>query len=193
MNQTTQLSKLIKISLMGVIAFIIMFFELAIPLFPAFLKIDLSDIPPLITGFALGPVAGVGVELVKNLLHLFRTSTGGVGELANFIVGSAYVVPAAIIYQKHKTKKMALIGMLVGTVSMGIVGAVANYTFILPFYAKIMPLEAVIEFAAAANKYIVDMKTLILYGIIPFNLFKGIVLAIITIPVYKKVSKVLHQ
>lgn len=193
MNRSSNLSQLIKISLMGVIAFIIMFIEFAIPIFPAFLKIDLSDLPAIITGFALGPVAGVGVELIKNLLHLFRTTTGGVGELANFIVGSAYVIPAALIYKKHKTKRTAIIGMLVGTLSMALFGAIANYTFILPFYAKIMPLEAIIEFAAAANKYIVDMKTLILYGIIPFNLFKGIVLAIITFPVYKKISKVLHQ
>ncbi len=193
MNQSSNLSKLIKISLMGVIAFIIMFIETAVPLFPAFLKIDLSDIPAVITGFALGPVAGVGVELIKNILHLFRTSTGGVGELANFIVGSAYVIPAALIYQKHKTKKTAIIGMLVGTVSMALFGAIANYTFIMPFYAKIMPIEAIIGMAAAVNKYIVDMKTLILYAIVPFNLFKGIVLAIITLPVYKKVSKVLHR
>lgn len=193
MNQTSNLSKLIKISLMGVIAFIIMFIETAVPLFPAFLKIDLSDIPAIITGFALGPVAGVGVELVKNILHLFRTSTGGVGELANFIVGSAYVIPAALIYQKHKTKKTAIIGMLVGTLSMALFGAIANYTFIMPFYAKIMPIEAIIGMAAAVNKYIVDMKTLILYAIVPFNLFKGIILAIITFPVYKKVSKVLHR
>jgi riboflavin transporter FmnP len=178
---------------MGVIAFIIMFIETAVPLFPAFLKIDLSDIPAIITGFALGPVAGVGVELVKNILHLFRTSTGGVGELANFIVGSAYVIPAALIYQKHKTKKTAIIGMLVGTLSMALFGAIANYTFIMPFYAKIMPIEAIIGMAAAVNKYIVDMKTLILYAIVPFNLFKGIILAIITFPVYKKVSKVLHR
>lgn len=193
MNRSTNLSQLIKIALMGVIGFLIMFLEFAVPLFPGFLKIDLSDIPALITGFALGPVAGIGVELIKNLLHLFRTTTAGVGELANFIVGCAYVVPAALIYRRNKTKRTAVIGTLVGTVSMAVFGAIANYAFILPFYAKIMPLEAIIEFAAAANKAIVDIKTLILYGIIPFNLFKGLVLAIITFPIYKKVSKVLHQ
>lgn len=193
MNRTTNLSQLIKIALMGVIGFLIMFLEFAVPLFPAFLKIDLSDIPALITGFALGPVAGIGVELIKNLLHLFRTTTGGVGELANFIVGIAYVVPAALIYHRNKTKRAAVVGMLVGTVSMAFFGALANYTFLLPFYAKIMPIEAVIGMAAAANSAIVDIRTLILYGIIPFNLFKGIVLALITFPIYKKISKVLHQ
>lgn len=193
MNRSTNLSKLIKISLMGVIAFIIMFFELAVPLFPAFLKIDLSDIPAIITGFALGPVAGVGVELIKNMLHLFRTDTGGIGELANFIVGSAFVFPAALLYAKKKNKQMAIIGMLIGTVSMAVFGGLANYFIILPFYSTFMPLDTIIEFAAAANKYIVDIKTLIIYGIIPFNLFKGIVLSIITIPIYKKVSKVLHK
>lgn len=193
MNQASSLNKLIKISLMGVIAFIIMFIEFAIPIFPAFLKIDLSDIPAIMTGFALGPVAGVAVELVKNVLHLLRTSTGGVGELANFLVGSAFVFPAAYLYSKKKDKKTAIIGMIVGIISMAVVGALANYYILLPFYTTFMPMEAIIGMAAAVNSLIVDLKTLILYAIIPFNLVKGIILTLITIPVYKKVSKVLHR
>ena len=193
MNQTSSLNKLIKISLMGVIAFIIMFIEFAIPIFPAFLKIDLSDIPAIMTGFALGPVAGVAVELVKNVLHLMRTSTGGVGELANFLVGSALVFPAAYLYSKKKDKKTAIIGMIVGIISMAVVGALANYFILLPFYTAFMPMEAIIGMAAAVNSLIVDLKTLIFYAIIPFNLVKGIVVTLITIPVYKKVSKVLHR
>ncbi|MBN2259423.1 MAG: ECF transporter S component [Clostridiales bacterium] len=193
MNQTSNLNKLIKISLMAVIAFIVMFFEIALPIFPEFLKIDLSDIPALITGFALGPVAGIGVELVKNILHLFRTSTGGVGELANFLVGVAFVYPAALIYSHKKDKKSAIIGMVAGTVSMAIVGALANYYILLPFYENFMPIEAIVGMAAAVNNLVVDMKTLILYAIVPFNLVKGIVVSLITIPVYKKISKVLHR
>lgn len=193
MNYTSNLNKLIKISLMGVIAFVIMFLEFAIPIFPSFLKIDISDIPAIITGFALGPIAGVAVELVKNILHLFRTSTSGIGELANFLVGSAFVFPAAYLYSKKKDKKTAIMGMMIGTISMAVVGGIANYYILLPFYSNFIPIEAIVGMAAAVNSLVVDLKTLILYAIIPFNLVKGIVLTLITIPVYKKVSKVLHR
>ena len=193
MNYTSNLNKLIKISLMGVIAFVIMFLEFAIPIFPSFLKIDISDIPAIITGFALGPIAGVAVELVKNILHLFRTSTGGIGELANFLVGSAFVLPAAYLYSKKKDKKTAIIGMIVGIASMAVVGALANYYILLPFYSNFMPIEAVVGMAAAVNSLVVDVKTLILYAIIPFNVVKGIVITLLTIPIYKKISTVLHK
>ena len=183
---------MIKSSLLGVIAFIIMFLEFPLPLFPDFLKIDLSDVPAVIAGFALGPVAGVLVEVIKNLLHLLRTTTSGVGELANFLVGVAFVVPASYIYSIKKDKRHALVGMIVGIVVMGIVGAIANYYVLIPFYSKFMPIEAIIEWASTANKYIVDLKTYILYAVVPFNLVKGVIVSIVTLLVYKRVSKVIH-
>ncbi|MDM8533526.1 ECF transporter S component [Clostridiaceae bacterium HSG29] len=123
-----------KISILSVIAFILMQIELPLPIFPSFLKVDLSDLPALIGGFALGPAVGILIELFKNLMHLTRTSTSGVGELANFLVGIALVVPASMIYFKNKTKKNAIIGLLVGTIVMGIVGGIFNYFVLLPFY-----------------------------------------------------------
>jgi riboflavin transporter FmnP len=183
---------MIKISLMGVISLIIMFFEISLPIFPSFLKIDLSDIPALITGFALGPVAGVLVELIKNLLHLLRTSTGGIGELGNFLVGAAYVLPAALYYKQHRNKKGALVGMGLGTLGMGIMGGLANYFILLPFYETFMPIEIIVDMAAAVNHLVVDLRTLIYYTIIPFNLLKGILVALVTLPLYKKIARVLH-
>lgn len=194
-NKKFDLSTQLKITLMGVLAFIIMFMELPLPMFPEFLKIDVSDVPALMAGFALGPIAGVLVELLKNVLHLLRTSTVGVGELANFLVGAALVVPASIIYKKDKSRKNAIIGLLVGIVCMAGMGAIANYFILIPFYEKVMgfPVEAIVGMSAAVNGAIKDLPTLILYAIVPFNLLKGIVVSAITVALYKYVSPLLHK
>ncbi|MCD5411179.1 MAG: ECF transporter S component, partial [Clostridiales bacterium] len=114
---------IVKIAILGAIAFGIMLIQFPIPIFPAFLKIDLSDVVALVGGFAIGPVAGVVVQLIKVLLHfIIRTSTGGVGELANFIIGASFVFPAAFIYHMKKDKKHALVGLIVGTITMTIAG-----------------------------------------------------------------------
>jgi len=182
-----------KISILSVIAFILMQIELPLPIFPSFLKVDLSDLPALIGGFALGPAVGILIELFKNLMHLARTSTSGVGELANFLVGIALVVPASMIYFRNKTKKNAIIGLLVGTIIMGIVGGLFNYFVLLPFYANVMkfPMDAIVSMGTIVNKNIVDVKTLIFYAIIPFNAFKGVVISVFTLLVYKRISRLL--
>ncbi|QEK11347.1 ECF transporter S component [Crassaminicella thermophila] len=183
---------LVKIAILSVLSYVIMFIEVPIFFFPGFLKIDLSDLPALIGGFALGPAAGVIIELIKNLLHfLTKTTTGGVGEFANFLIGIALIIPACASYNKYKTKKGAITGIVIGIIAMSIVGGLANYYMLIPFYAKIMPLEQIIAWSAAANGAIVDVKTLVLYGIIPFNLLKGTIVAILTSVLYKKLSPIL--
>ncbi len=184
---------LVKTAMLSVIAFVLMLLESQIPFFPEFLKIDLSDLPALIGGLAMGPLAGVAIEAVKNILHLLMTTTGGVGELANFLIGSSLVVPAALIYRRKKTKAMALVGLMAGVVTMAVAGALANYYLLLPFYSTFFPLEAVIAMSAKANPAIKDLGSLILYGIVPFNLLKGLVLSILTLAVYKRISRVLHS
>lgn len=185
-------SALVKISLLSVIAYILMLLELPIPFFPGFLKIDLSDMPALIGAFALGPIAGVIIELIKNMLHLItKTTTGGVGELANFLIGISLVIPAGIIYGKSKKRSSALWGMLLGTALMAVAGGIANYYILIPFYSKIMPIEQIIQLSAAANGAIKDLKTLIIYGVVPFNLLKGIVVSCFTLLIYKKISHLL--
>lgn len=194
-NKKFDLSTQLKITLMGALAFIIMFLELPLPMFPDFLKIDISDVPALIAGFALGPVAGVLVELLKNALHLFRTSTSGVGELANFLVGSALVVPAALVYNRNKSRKSAIIGLLIGIISMAVMGAIANYFILIPFYEKAMgfPVDAIVGLGAAVNGAIKDLPTFILYAIVPFNLLKGVIVSALTVGLYKYVSPLLHK
>jgi len=185
---------LTKIAILSVFAYVIMFIEMPIFFFPGFLKLDISDLPALIGGLALGPVAGIMIELIKNVLHLItKTTTGGVGELANFLIGIALVIPTSIMYNKHRSKKSAVVGMLIGTIMMTIVGGIFNYFILLPFYAKIMPLEQIIAWSSAANSAIVDLKTLVYYGIIPFNILKGIIVSVFTFLLYKKLSPVLKS
>lgn len=190
-NKKYSVNTMTKVSILSVIAFIVMFIEAPVFIFPGFLKLDLSDVPALIAGFALGPAAGVAVELLKNILHLLRTTTGGVGEIANFVIGASMVAPAAYVYHKRKDRSGAIVGLAIGILVMSIVGALANYFVLLPFYQNFMPLDAIIGMSSAANGAIVDIKTLILYGIIPFNLFKGIIVAIFTMVLYKKMSGLL--
>lgn len=191
-RQLASTKTLTKISILSVIAYLIMLLEVPVMFFPGFLKIDLSDIPALIGAFAMGPAAGIMIELIKNILQFItKTTTGGVGELANFLIGVTLIIPAAIAYRQYQSKRTAVIGMIIGILVMGIMGGLANYYILLPFYAKIMPMEQIISWSAAANGAIVDMKTLILYAIIPFNILKGIVIAVITTMLYKKLSPIL--
>lgn len=183
-----------RIAILSALAFVIMFAEFPIPLFPVFLHIDFSDIPALLAAFALGPWSGAMVELIKNLIHLMITKTVGIGELANFIVGAAYVIPAGYVYKAMKNKKGALYGLIAGTVSMGIVASIFNYFVLLPLYATVLhfPIDAIVGMGTEANGAIVSVKSLVAYGILPFNLIKGIVVSIVVLLIYKKLSPLLH-
>ncbi|KGG81225.1 ECF transporter S component [Caloranaerobacter azorensis] len=188
---------LTKISVLSVLSFLIMYIEVPLWFTPEFLKIDLSDIPALIGAFALGPMAGVMIEFVKNILHLVikGTSTMGVGELANFLVGSALVYTAGYIYFKNKTFKGAILGMVIGTVMMTLIASLSNYYFLIPFYAKLFgaPVDAFVEMGAKVNKFVADYKTFILFAIVPFNLLKGVIVSLATILLYKRISPILHR
>lgn len=193
-KQRITTNSLVKISVLSVLSYILMVVDFPLPMFPSFLKLDFSDIPALLGAFAIGPMAGVMVQLVKVILHfLTKTSTGGVGELANFLVGISYIVPAAIIYHRKKDRKHALIGLIAGTIAMTVVGAVVNIYITLPFYSAFMPMDEIVRLGTIINSKIVDIKTLVLYGISPFNIFKGALIAFVTLLIYKKVSPVLKN
>lgn len=189
---------MVKISVLGVISFILMFFELPMPfLAPTFMKIDISDLPSLIGSFAIGPMAGVIIQLLKNVLNVLieGTTTGGVGELANFVVGSAFAYTAGFVYYKNKTFGRAVAGLLIGTVTMTIVITLANYFVMFPFYAKLfgMEIQTLVDMGAAINKNITDLKSMMLISVVPFNLIKGIMLTALTLLIYKRVSPILHK
>lgn len=188
------LSNLIKTSLLGVIAFLIMYLDFMLPMMPDFLKFDFSDVAALIGTFALGPVYGVLVELIKNILHgLFVGGTAFVGELANFLVGGLLVFTAGMVYRKNKSKKGALKALAAGSIVMVFMSGILNVYIFLPLYAKVLGwnLDAIVGASAKANPWITDLKTYIFLAILPFNAIKAIVHSIITLSLYKKVSPIL--
>lgn len=190
---------LAKVAMLGVLAYVVMFLEFALPFFPSFLKLDFSELVPLMGSLAMGPVAGMLIELVKNLLHwATASSTGGIGEIANFVVGSAFVMTAGAIYEHHKTKKGAMVSLAFSVLAMVVIGAIVNYFITLPFYAAVFfkdagGIDGIVAMSAALIPAIHSKITLILYAFCPFNLLKGVILSLITMPLYKKVSPLLHR
>ena len=131
-------------ALLSAMAYVLAFVEFPVPLSPSFAKMDLSDFPALIGAFAFGPISGLLIELVKNALQLMTTSTGGIGEIANFLMGASYVVAAGVIYKHRKTKKTALLACVAASLVMGIAAALANYFILLPLFETFMPLDQLI-------------------------------------------------
>ena len=178
-------------AVLSAIAFVLAFLEFPVPLSPPFARMDLSDLPALIGAFAFGPLVGVLVELTKNALQLTATVTGGVGELANFLMGTAFVLTAGMIYQRHKTKKMALLACLAGSFVMGIAAALANYYILLPLFEQFMPLDQLIASFEAYIPFIHSKWDVVLFNAFPFNLLKGLVISLITMLSYKKLRPIL--
>ncbi|MGN0978539.1 MAG: ECF transporter S component, partial [Faecousia sp.] len=173
------------------IAYILAFVEFPVPLSPSFARMDLSDFPALIGAFAFGPLAGVLIEFVKNALQLFSTSTGGIGELANFLMGVSFVFSAGLIYRCHKTKKTAWIAGIVGSIVMGVAAVLSNYFILLPLFEQFMPLEQLIASFAEFLPFIHTKLDVVLYNAFPFNVLKGLVISIVTMLVYKRLRPVL--
>lgn len=178
-------------ALLSAVAYILAFVEFPVLLSPSFARMDLSDFPALIGAFAFGPVAGILIELIKNALQLFSTSTGGVGELANFLMGASFVFTAGLIYGCHKTKKTAWIAGVAGSIAMGIVAAVANYFILLPLFEQFMPLEQLIASFGGFIPFIHTKLDVVIYNAFPFNLLKGLVISGFTMLVYKRLRPVL--
>ncbi|WP_294372233.1 ECF transporter S component [uncultured Clostridium sp.] len=172
MNSKT--NKLIKISLLSAISLVLMYFDFpVIPIFP-WLKVDLSDVPALLGAFGFGPLVGVAIELVKNLLYFFIKGSSIAGVMANFIVGSALILPAGFIYHKKKSKKTAILGMIIGAVIMEIAGIFANIYILLPLYGMSMS-------SAELTQYVT-------VGLLPFNGVKALMVSVLTYFLYKRVS-----
>ena len=191
MKKQLSIRTMTSVAVLSAVAFVLAFFEFPVPLSPSFARMDLSDFPALIGAFAFGPVAGILIELVKNLLGLFSTATNGVGELANFLMGASFVATAGLFYKLHKTKRTALIGGIIGSVVMGIVAALANYFILLPLFEQFMPLDQVIASFGAFIPFIKTKLDVVLYNAFPFNLLKGLVITGFTMLVYKRIRPLL--
>ena len=179
-------------AMLSAISFVLMYFEFPIPIMPAFIKFDFSDLPALIGTFAYGPLCGVIVCLIKNLLHLMDSNSMLVGELSNFILGAAFVIPAGLIYKFKKTKKSALIGGITGAVFMGVFCVFSNYFIVYPVYCQVaMPEEAILGMYQAILPSMKSiLQSLIVFNL-PFTVVKGLISVAITMLVYKPLSPIL--
>jgi len=196
-KQRSNTKTIAKIGVLSAVATILMLLEFPLWFAPNFYELDFSEVPVLLGTFALGPAAGVSIEFIKILINfvLNGTATGGIGELANFIIGCAFVIPAGYIYKHKKSFNSAIIGLLAGTLALATVGSLMNYYLLLPVYSKVYgaPIQAFIDMGNLLNPAITDLKTLVLYAVVPFNMFKGIVVSAITLLIYKKISPILHR
>ena len=198
MNKTKlfTLRNMTKIAILTAISAVIMLFEFPLPFAPSFYELDLSEAVILMGGFAMGPMAAVMMELLKNILNLLMngTITAGVGEFANFVMGCALVVPAAVIYKYKKTMKGAILGLCAGVLSLVVIGGLINYFVMIPAYVALagFPLEAILNMAKEVNPLVGNLETMIVFAVAPFNLIKGIICSVINLLLYKRLSKILH-
>ena len=167
-------------AMLAAVSYLLAFVEFPVPLSPSFARMDLSDLPALIGAFAFGPLTGLLIELVKNALQLCTSSTSGVGEIANFLMGASYVVAAGLIYKHRKTKNAARFACILASVVMGIAAALANYFILLPLFENFMPLDQLIASFAEFLPFIHTKLDVVLFNAFPFNLFKGLVIGGVT-------------
>lgn len=193
-SEKMKVNKLVIMAMLSAIAVVLMYFDFPLGFIaPAFYKMDFSEVPVLIGSFLLGPCAGVIIEAVKVLLHmcLKGTTTAFVGDFANFILGCAYVVPASVIYHVHKTKKTAMISLVVGSFTLIVSGTLLNAFYLLPKYSELygMPIESFISMGNAINSSINDIFSFVALAVAPFNLIKSVVDGIVTWILYKYLSR----
>ncbi len=183
--------RIARIAILAAIGSILFLIEIPIL---GFYKLDLSNLPVLLGGFSMGPLAGMIILAIKSLLGLTHSSSGGVGEIADFLLGSALLLPAVFIYARNKSRKNALIGMAVGTVSMTIAGVLANAYLLIPFYVTVMnfPMAAVIGTFTKIIPYIDSLEKMLFLITGPFNILKGVVLSGLTFLLYRHLSPLLH-
>ena len=183
---------LTRCGLLAAMAVILYYIEIPVV---AFYKLDLSTMPAILAGFAMGPVQGAAVVIVKNLVHMLGTSTACVGEMADILMSCAFVIPASLLYRRNKTRKGALRAMLAGGAAMTVAGVLVNYFILIPAYQVLMnlPLEVIIGMGQKVLSFVDSTLKLVIFITAPFNLLKAAVLRGTTYLLYKRVSPLLHQ
>ena len=196
MNFFKSTRKLVAVGILGAIGAVLMILNFNIPtIMPAFIKLDFSELPAIIATFAYGPIGGIMVCLVKNLLNfILASNTGGAGELSNFILGCAYVIPAGLIYKKNRTLKGAIISALVGSVTSGCISFFSNYFLIYPLFTLVLKcsMEAIVGMYTLIFPKITELWQALLYFNVPFTFIKCMLTSIITFLVYKRISPILR-
>lgn len=184
--------KIAVIAVMGAISTVLMMFSLSVPLMPSFIKLDFSELPALITAFTLGPVSGVVVCLIKNLINLTMSTTAGVGELSNFLIGACFVLAAGLIYRRSKTRKGAIAGSLIGAVVMAVVSLPVNYFITYPFFTNFMPMETIMGMYRTINPGIENLWQALIIFNMPFTFIKAMCSVLVTCLVYEKLTPVMR-
>ena len=178
------------IGLFGALSTVLMLFKIPLPFAPAFMKLDVAELPAIIGSFMFGPIAGECIVLVKLALNLLINGTDSmyVGELSNLVLSSVYVLSASLIYQRHKTRKSAAIALVTGVLTTSVIALISNTLFIFPAYAVVygLSMESLVSMAGAVNPFVHDTMTMMLWSVFPFNLVKYGVVSGITFLVYKK-------
>lgn len=190
-NKLFSTVNLTKMALLSTIAAIIMkFTEISLPIFPEFLKIEVSEVPAIIGILTVHPLAGIVIVTLKNILKglLLGTNTAYVGEFANLAVSLGYILPLTFLVRKGRDIKTVSLGIVLGIAGIAMVGGVVNYFVMIPMYAKVFPMDVIIEGAHIINPNIVDKLTLVLYAIVPFNIFKGTIVAVVSIIIVKSME-----
>lgn len=186
------LRRLTMAALCGALAFVLMYFSFSVPVLSPFAEFDFSALPEIIGGFILGPVGAVEIVTIKILLKLaFKGSSSMLtGEAINFILSLAYALPPVFYYRRHKTRRGAITGLIIGTLTCVILSIPANVCLTFPVYIKLygMNWDGIIEICSAVNPWIKDIPTMIAFSIVPFNLLSRGVTSLITVLVYKKLS-----
>lgn len=195
-NTSKKTRTIVEVGMLGAIATVLMLFEFPLPFIaPPFYELDFSEVPVLVGAFALGPMAGAMIELIKILINLLinGTQTAFVGEIGNYILGCSFIVPAALIYKKKKTKKRAVIAMVIGTICMTVFGCFLNAYVLLPTYAAAfgMSIDSIIGLGSAINGNITNIMTFVMIAVAPFNIIKGVIVSVITLLIYKHISPIL--
>ena len=193
-NSTSKVRVLTGTAMLGAVAAVLMYLEFPIPIMPAFVKLDVSELPALIASFAYGPVSGILVCLIKNLIKLPSTSTAAVGELFNFVMGALFVGVAGLIYKRNKTRKGAIVGALLGALVMAVVSVPYNYFIVYPAYVVMyhLPLDAIIGMYQAINPNVNGLLACLLVFNLPFTFVKGALDAVLCFLIYKPLSPILH-
>lgn len=185
---------LVTIAILGVMAFVLMMFQ--VPLLfiaPGFMQLDFSDVPTLIGGFAMGPLAGVLIALLKNVLHIVlgQSTTVGIGELSNFIISATFSVTASLVYRHQKTQKNAVKGLILGVITMTLVATLSNYFVIFPMYSAVLPMDKIVEMGHAIFPVIDSLFKMMIFSIVPFNLIKGSLVSLAAFLLYKPLSPII--
>ncbi|MBQ9625507.1 MAG: ECF transporter S component [Clostridia bacterium] len=190
-NKTTQF--VVRVAMLSALGFLLMLLEFPLPFMPPWMKLDISDTAVIAAGCGLGPWGAVAVALIKNLLHFLLKNNDGtiVGEIAAFAIGVAIAVPLSFIYRRDKSRKSMLMGLVVGGIVMTVAGALLNAYVLLPVYAKVfgMPIESLVAMATKVNPLITDLKGLIFIAVVPFNIIKAVVLAILMMLLYNVIER----